>query len=479
MKKTTLAILAAILASYLLLHIAALPLNYLFSDEALYASYIVAIRETPLNILSPKLWEYQPPLFHMFSSFLFFFLEPLTAARLTSLLFGAISLVLTFLIGRRIGGNFAGFSAMLLLAFSLQHFIYSGYGLLDMPLTACLLLLVYSLLHYADSGNWKFFVFVLAFSLFVKSIAILFILFSLFYVLYLDFCKFRGATFRNAAAKHSILFLAFFSLLFIFFFYSHLFIYDTGACFGWDILWQAGSFSVNLVNLISLPLFPFFMAGVLVSLRRRSNTDTAILLALFVFLSLILLRKPLMRYLLPVLPLAMILVGSFIAEIKLPRFRHDLGMMSFFVILLAMPGALAIARELISPPQNFSDFGLVSDWIAGNVPPETTIYSYSDRELNFFLNIQGGNKKHYGVILFPPVRGDFERAIGSGNHAVLIVLDNYKTRFFRDSEEGWLYRLDAEEYLKRYGFEKRESFLTPGNYRFDIYSLKSPGKKPA
>ncbi|MFH1697074.1 MAG: glycosyltransferase family 39 protein [Candidatus Diapherotrites archaeon] len=478
MKHAALLGLGLILLAYSAVHFAALPLPYLWSDEALYVNYISVLGDGSANIFSPVLWEWHPPLFSLISSFFLFFFEPLDAARFTSFLFGAASIILAYLIARRIGGNFAGLSAAVLLAFSMNHFLFSSFGLLDIPLAAFVLLVAYSLMYYADTGNWKLFAASLLLALFIKWPAIVLIPFSLLYLLYLDFQRHKGAALKRAVAGHIIIFAVLFCAAFLF--VISFFVNDYSSYAGFDFSAQILRFFGNVVSLVSLPVFLLFVAGILAAIRRRTNADIAVLFALLAFSSLAFFKYSVVRYLLPILPLSAVLAGAFLSEIRLPNFKFYRWFIILLVLSISFTGVISIAQYISHKPDNCTAYAEVSSWLLQNIDEDARIYAYSDREFVFFLKVDG-MKKHDGeILMLTGSRIEFEDSLASSAGEVIVIIDNQKEPFFKDREPGWLYRMESYgDYLSRQGFTLAKRFEIFGNYGpyiFEVYSLKPPNK---
>lgn len=176
--------LAIILLSFVGLQWYLLETPYLLSDEALFAWNTTLLRADPTRIFDSEMWQNHPPLISLLASILPF--SALTSLRIISLVSSLIVLMLTFWLGQKFVSKKAGLFAAALLPLTLPFINYSHYGLLDMPLLAGLMLVLFSLVQVIEKNKWELFFIILSACIFIKTRASLIIVPVLtgFFVLY-------------------------------------------------------------------------------------------------------------------------------------------------------------------------------------------------------------------------------------------------------------------------------------------------------
>jgi 4-amino-4-deoxy-L-arabinose transferase-like glycosyltransferase len=145
-----------LLLFYLGLQIYFLDLKPVGSDESLYAWYALQIHQDMGAVFSPMVWEYHPPLFSFLASLGVGLLTPLQAVRITSIGFGLFTILLTFLIGQRIGGNKIGFLSSLFLTTAGVFLGTAHQGILDTALMAAAALVGLSCLAWLEKPKAGF-----------------------------------------------------------------------------------------------------------------------------------------------------------------------------------------------------------------------------------------------------------------------------------------------------------------------------------
>jgi 4-amino-4-deoxy-L-arabinose transferase-like glycosyltransferase len=145
--------LVAILAAGALLRLWALGAVGFNSDEAVYAGQAASIAGD--DVLSPlfPMFRAHPLLFQTTLSLVFLGGVSDVAARVLSVVFGLGTVVLTFLLGKRMYGQQAGLVAAALLALMPYHVVVTRQVLLDGPLTFFTVLTAYCVTRFCLDGG--------------------------------------------------------------------------------------------------------------------------------------------------------------------------------------------------------------------------------------------------------------------------------------------------------------------------------------
>lgn len=145
--------LVAILAVAMFVRVWAINALGYNSDEIVYVTQGASIAGDPGFTQSFPIFRAHPLLFQLILSVLHQVTSASAAPRLAAAAFGVASVVLVFAIGRRLYGVTSGLIAAGILALMPYHVVVSRQVLLDGPMVCLLLLSMYALVRFAESGH--------------------------------------------------------------------------------------------------------------------------------------------------------------------------------------------------------------------------------------------------------------------------------------------------------------------------------------
>lgn len=148
-------ILASITAVAVLMRVFFLNTLGYNSDEAVYAGQGAAIAQAPILKDIFPVFRAHPLLFQVTLALFFSFGVNDLLGRLVSVAVGVFTVILVYLLGRKLYGRRAGFIAALIMAFMPYHVVVTRQVLLDGPLVFCTTLTLLLLAKFADTEKSK------------------------------------------------------------------------------------------------------------------------------------------------------------------------------------------------------------------------------------------------------------------------------------------------------------------------------------
>ena len=142
-------VFAIVLYTHFMLH------NTLSPDEALYAWNAMQLYEEPFLIFSEQIWQ-DASLFYVTVGIFDVFLPQEFAARLVPVLFALFGIFMIYLLGNELKNKNMGLLAALFLTLNPWYWMMSNRILLDVPLTAMIILNCYFLVKFCKSYENKF-----------------------------------------------------------------------------------------------------------------------------------------------------------------------------------------------------------------------------------------------------------------------------------------------------------------------------------
>jgi 4-amino-4-deoxy-L-arabinose transferase-like glycosyltransferase len=125
-----------------------------FLDESLYASWALRVYDSVNDRFVALAYGKLPLLSWLGAGLVYVGLEPLDAVRLVSILAGAVSLVVTGLLAKRLGGRAAGLAAATVYVLLPLAFVHDVIGVMEPLVTALLALALYLEIRLAEQPQW-------------------------------------------------------------------------------------------------------------------------------------------------------------------------------------------------------------------------------------------------------------------------------------------------------------------------------------
>ncbi len=305
-------------------------------DEAIYAKISKNMVEShnylSMNWLPGKVWYEKPPLYMWLASFVMSvagFGE--LAARLPSAILGLLTVLLVYLIGTRLFNKTAGFISALSILTNIHFLYYSRASMLDVSVTFFITLSLYFYLKYLEKERWMFIILSgISFGLGVMTKGVVGFIpleIILFFEIYRYLSKQQKISRRRII--HGVLFLVSGGLIFMpwhlvmyqkfgFPFIKNYLLYhvidratnaieDKGRPFFWYLTVMKVSMRIWFIALIGSSGYTLFRV-----LRKFSKHVFLLIWFLAIFLLFSISKSKLIWYIIPIYPVAALIVGDFI-----------------------------------------------------------------------------------------------------------------------------------------------------------------------
>ena len=398
-------ILVAVLVLVLLTRLKYIGQESLWNDAAVHLWYVIKVTKEPLFILSHEylLGDYAIPQTIM-TLFYFVVKDALTAGKIVAVLYSLVGVVLIYLLGSELKSKFVGVMAAILLAFNHIFWFYSVRPLGDSPLMVSTIFIFYCMVRLEKEKTmiWGFLTgtaFVLA--LFHKVQSSIFILgLVLYYILFK-----RKEMIRNKPTLVSWLIpvgtIVVGHLVAQIFYGRDL----LGRLFGLMIYLRGMPFGFEAAGMLewvfSWYLIPFvFLGALFVVFYKYKRFYPLLVLGLYYwFYFEVNVDNTQDRYVLPLLPIAILLAVFAIEEIASYLsmvFPKKVKSILKHVIVIAVVLLLALNYYQVGDPliynKSFSYTGHAEagQWMKENIPEETPIFAGSYRFVRLFTEREFG-----------------------------------------------------------------------------------------
>lgn len=405
-------IFATIFLFYFAVQLAFIEHPYLLSDESLYAWNTHVIRENPEMFFHSSLWEHHPPVIPLAAAQLPF--APHISLRILSILAGALSIWLTFLIGRRFVGEQIGLFAAAALSVTPAFVTYSHAGILDVPLLAAMLLATYGWWSRNEVGRGLLIIMGVLLSLLIKEKGIFLMLASLF-LLFLARQLAPFATVIYSIPKKGVV-LVFVVVMFFWYYFA-------------PALFHAPL--QNFYSFLSVVPFPFWLLMVFGLAHHHLKPQSAFpSFAWFIgatsvvfFISF---PPDSQRFFLFALPVVYFWAGVGFVFVKRMVENRYLRFQAFPFLTLVLFLPLVFGNVIIfqSTAEAFGHYS-VADWVHEH-PGGIIIASFA-RELRYVLKEPFYPEGR--VMVFPSTREKFEEVLRTANAPVRVVVGQHINPF--------------------------------------------------
>jgi 4-amino-4-deoxy-L-arabinose transferase-like glycosyltransferase len=449
----------------------------------------------------------QEPLAIMVIRFYSIFTHPFTAGRLMGLTFAVIGIIAIYLLGSEIKNKFIGIIASLLLTFHHLFWYLSEKALLDVPLTTMFILVAYFLIKAEKSTEFNikylpkiiqknFWSILLGLTLIATVVTKQAGVLAFVYVLMYFLITRKHKIIKDKIVAFSLgvptLFILIGSLIYYVLFKDFVLYKFFYYLFAVRSLSQPFNFVRILPTVLTWFVLPIFLLGVIFSLLYRRKSDIILLLwfwVYFIFFS-INIGGPLPRYLLPIVPAALLLVALAIDEIRiylkqLLNLKIPKIVFIVLVVLLCVPFYQQGESLNVNKSDSYTGFREAGEWLAQNVPEDAVVYAGSPAAIRLFYGYEYldegyadgfgslDGKIYYG---FPATKQEFEQQLQTRPDNVYLEVDIWEYK-----NQQWMYPLSQEnfDYLASLGFQpvyavEREVMTQTGLQKIPvIYILKN------
>jgi 4-amino-4-deoxy-L-arabinose transferase-like glycosyltransferase len=409
------------------------------------------------------------------------FADPFIAGRITALAFALLGIILIYYLGIELKDRFVGLMAAMLLTFHHLFWFLNEKMILDAPLTTMFIFIAYLLFKVEKQEKSssaksvkqiieKHFLAltlgsVLVLTFLTKGAGILALVILLLYFVFTR----RMSVIRDTKVVYSIVvpvvFLvlgsAVYYLLFGKFVLNTFFVY----LFSMRSITQPFNFVGILPFVLSAPILILTIIGMFFAIMYRRKTDIYLLLwfwVYFIFFS-VNIGGPLPRYILPILPAAILFSVLALDEIRI-YFKRLLGLklprVVFIVIIAIVCFSLFNQGQNMILDKEYSYLGFeeAGDWLSYNLPDGAILFAGSPAAIRLFSGfeyINVGYAENYGdpngqlYYGMPKEVNDFEVLINQYDD-VYLEIDVWEY-----ANQGWAYPLNQEkvDYLYSLGFE--------------------------
>lgn len=357
----------------------------------------------------------------LYSFFFSIFGASLGLAKVVSAIFGLLTLIMVYLIGKKFNIYFGIFSSLLLLSIlTFTHFMLIAYS--DIPIAFFSIFLVYLLLNLDTFKKSIFAGLTLGIAYFAKSSALLFVLIMILYLIFQYFSE------KNKKyLKFILLTLIIFALVLMSLAIRNLYLYNYPYVEGlnlffkapvlekFDATWMTEVFKTVSPVRLSLQLFSSTFGSILLFLsifgiswlitnykENKKETKLLFLSALTVVIFLIVFSAtyysgyiPLeSRYLSIIFPQLALLGGFFLWKMK--GWKSQLLIVIVPILLFSLWSSISVVQETYAMQRYPNDYIEALKWIKQNTPKDSLIFTtysgslsyYADRE-SVWSNIKG------------------------------------------------------------------------------------------
>lgn len=423
-----------------------------WSDESLYAWYALQMNQDIGNLFSPMVWAFHPPLFALIASFFVNFLTPLESVRAVSVALGAGTMVLTYHVGRKMGGHLIGVGAAALTGFHAAFILYSHLGLLETGLMAGTVLTVLGVIKYGENQNpWPLAAGII-FSLLIKRGGLFAVPLGIAGVLaYMRLeRKKMGVNWNDTRLWAAV---AAVGTAFIF---ALQFVRERDFEFLEDFIRNGFSHAIPFIWPIAV-LVPFFLFGFFFIWKEKKGLAGLLVIWIGLFFGIVFYERANFRYFLPALPA--IAIGSACGIQKLAQlFSKSEKMQTLFVgfllLIVITPSAVGGIRSLAGSPflTGFQEEGA---WLKEHAQG-AWIYDYKERETRLFSGI---DEYRYGgrIRPYPATPQLFLEEVATLKKPVYAITMDWLNPFV----PGYAYAKDS--FLLENGFVEVKSVVRPVN----------------
>ncbi|MBN2066957.1 MAG: glycosyltransferase family 39 protein [Candidatus Diapherotrites archaeon] len=471
------ALLALLIIAYLAFNISLLNYSEVMNDEAAYAWQSLVIYKSPAKIMLPEVnYPYYAVIPAMAAPFNLFMKAEATT-RLVSVIFGAITLVFTFLIGKEIFGERTGLIAAAMLSVSPTFWFFAAKGLFDMPSAGLTAIGVYLILTINRKRSMLLALGTFA-MYFVKTTNIVFV--PLVIAGFSIKKKIRPKPKKLAMAIAAVGVLAAIAVIF------------SPQRLGWvfelnylqkNYLHYLVFFSNQLMlNLIGLYFVPLCILGIR-KVSGQFSRKVAILEAwiFFIMVPFFIIGDIVPRYLLPAVPALMILgaVGFEEAFLKKGYWRAAASI-AIPIMLFSYAPAYFFSPYFGMNQQWVAEsngYGKLGTWLSENVDENSIVFIFSKtwakRWARFTVEQSIPNAEEQMVIA--PKKEEFEGMIGECDRGYFLLLDYRTFKTHMDEPwEDWLFDLNNwQGYLQEQGFGKVKEIRRDSNASFVLHTVYS------
>ncbi len=450
------------------------------SDEALYAWCAKRLAAHPMLIFSGEILEYHPPLFPILLSLGNKLLNLHENYRLMVLLMSLGGIILTYLLGTRIGGKFVGFLSALNLSLNYTYRLNSLLILIDITqMIFCLILLLALCDTDASKPSQRPLLAVTIAAIFLlKWSGIFIVAFIVFYLWGADKSLPRRDKIKTLLAVLGP------ALFFFFAYYANKFMAlgyilpDIHEMVTGGVTPQpAGYYLASLHNILNLPALVLLLGyGVFAMIKTRHPLRRLLFIYLLVsLLSLSLPAVKVIRYSLIILPVLIIIACTGLEDLLKRIFRSAQGMRIariltlflclFFYLSLYPRTAATLAKSLLTS----TGLKEAGEWIKSHDDNRGLIICQNLRPMRYFTGI---NETRFGgrLIYLPGKKKELEELLIKSSGRILVVVDLWSesnpsdfSPFWREAEdtayfEGLGFRLVKE--VKRFVYATRSAQKT-------------------
>ena len=374
-------------------------IDSIWNDEAVYMWNAVRALNEPLYFFS-KSFLNDAIIPQIIIAFFKLFTTTFNAGRLMVMLYSLFGIVVVYFLGKEIKNEAVGLISAILLSFNYLYWFTGSKALIDVPITAMIALAAYCLIKFEKEQNKKWAIIAGISSLLpmvTKGIGSLVLFIFPIYFLITRHKNIFKDKLGLLVLSFSIGALTIGNLIYFLligkFFTSTIFeliLNFSGAKTPFNFTLALLSFVLNWW------ISPFLILGIILAFIYRKREDILLLVFFFAYLlftefSLGRGATVIDRYLLPVLPFAIIFIAKTFSEILvylriLAKIRLGMWVFVIISILLAIFSYNSTLDNLFNPVRNFSFSGYqeTGEWIRENVPKEALIYSTAPRQIRTF-----------------------------------------------------------------------------------------------
>lgn len=329
----------------------------------------------------------------MSAFFILFTSNSFNAVRLTGLIFSLLGIVFIYLLGRELKDDLTGIIAAILLT---AHHLYgyiSAKGILDVPLTAMCIITAYCIIkmEHSDYKLWPILAgLFLILTMFTKQAGVLMLIIA---IIYLAITR-RGLFFKDKKVRYAL------GIPIIFLILGDTIYY---VLFKGSMIKSLGYWLFSIRGLIDQPLnytkilftfilnpwiIIFLVIGIILTLFYKKKEPIFVfiwMLVIWIFFDVNIAGTTLPRYLLPLVPAAILIASFAIAEIGEFVQVFTKKRITFVLIILAILIAIPFYRNGValheSKAYTYSGYQEAADWLTRNIEDNAVVFAGSPRTM--------------------------------------------------------------------------------------------------
>jgi len=374
-------------------------IDTIWNDEAVYMWNAVRLLMEPSYLFTTSFLN-DAIIPQLIIAFFKLFTTTFNAGRLMALFYGIFGIVAVYFLGKEIKNEATGLIAAILLSFNHLYWFIGSKALIDVPIAAIIVFSAYCLLKFEKEQNKKWAIIAGISSILpviTKGVGSL--------VLFIFPIYFLITRHKNILKdKLGLLVLVFpvgiltvGNLVYYFiagtFFTTKIFT----LIFNFSGASTPYNFTLNLLSFVlNWWISPFLILGIVLSFIYRKREDILLLVFFFVYLlftefSLGRGTEVIPRFLLTVLPIAVVLVAKTFSEIIiylkiLTKIKLSIWIFVLLTILMVIPSINIATKSHFSDQRKFSFSGYqeAGAWLKENAAREALIYSTAPRQIRTF-----------------------------------------------------------------------------------------------